>query len=341
MREAFRHSLPMFLVLSLFCVNGWAQETIDFEGIPAGTIVSSVTGSGGSVVGVSGFNPVFGAGTNAAMIYDSDCPPGAPTDCSGGDWDLGTPNETFGGPGRGIGGESGPFQNDTALGNLLIISEDLDSSDPDDADVVGAAFTFDFSGVGSGSATISEITIIDVEAEEPNAMVELLDGSSNLLAAFALPQTGDNGVAIIGLGPTPGVVTMVVTLNGSGAIDNIVFTPDDGDGGEGCTPGFWKQPQHLPFWAVAPDTPFGDIFDDAFPGLTLFQVVNLKGGGLNRLGAHTVAAYLNALSPEVDYAFTAAEVVDSFNAVFPGSNSEYNALKDIFVAQNEISCPIG
>jgi len=43
---------------------------------------------------------------------------------------------------------------------------------------------------------------------------------------------GDNGVAEISLGPTAGVAKMVVYLNGSGAIDNIRFTPCTGSIGD-------------------------------------------------------------------------------------------------------------
>ena len=37
-------------------------------------------------------------------------------------------------------------------------------------------------------------------------------------------------------------------------------------------------------------------FDDAFPGMTLLEVLSQGGGGLNALGRHTVAALLNAAS---------------------------------------------
>ncbi|MEE8221852.1 MAG: hypothetical protein V3R21_08830, partial [Woeseiaceae bacterium] len=118
--------------------------------------------------------------------------------------------------------------------------------------------------------------------------------------------------------------------------------PPPNGGGEGCTPGFWKQDQKLDLWPAAflPGTPFSDVFDDAFPGKTLLEVVRLKGGGLNRLGAHTVAALLNAASPDVDYDLSVAEVIAAFNAVFPGSNPEYNALKNTLVDLNEQGCPL-
>ena len=41
---------------------------------------------------------------------------------------------------------------------------------------------------------------------------------------------------------------------------------------EGCTPGYWKQPQHFDSWVTySPSTLFSSVFDDAFPGLTLLS----------------------------------------------------------------------
>ena len=139
------------------------------------------------------------------------------------------------------------------------------------------------------------------------------------------------------------------------SVDWVVSTvpelgPGEG-GGEGCTPGFWKQKQHFDSWPApyipSPDgTPFSDVFEDAFPGMpdgmTLLEVM-LPGGGnnhLRQLGRHTVAALLNAASTEVDYDLTVDEVIDLFNGVFPGTNKEYRELKDIFADFNEQGCPI-
>ena len=65
-----------------------------------------------------------------------------------------------------------------------------------------------------------------------------------------------------------------------------------------------------------------------------------NGGGLIALGRHTVAALLNAANPEVSYDYTAQEVIDAFNAVYPGSKDDYEALKNDFEAFNEQGCPL-
>jgi hypothetical protein len=112
-------------------------------------------------------------------------------------------------------------------------------------------------------------------------------------------------------------------------------------GGEGCTPGYWKQSQHFGNWTdpYDPNDLFDDHFENAFPGMTLLQVLSQGGGGLKALGRHTVAALLNGASANVDFAFTDLDVIADFNAVFPGG--DYEALKNKFASENEQGCPLG
>ncbi|HLA15972.1 MAG TPA: hypothetical protein VJZ72_03635 [Candidatus Limnocylindrales bacterium] len=108
----------------------------------------------------------------------------------------------------------------------------------------------------------------------------------------------------------------------------------------GCTPGYWKQSQHFDSWTSPydPTDPFSGVFEDAFPGKTLLQVLWLGGGDLNALGRHTVAALLNSASPSVDYEYSTAQVIAWFNAAFPGG--DYEGLKDTFAAANEAGCTL-
>ena len=120
---------------------------------------------------------------------------------------------------------------------------------------------------------------------------------------------------------------------------------DDGScNGQGCTPGYWKQGHHAGNWPApyTPATLFSDVFEDAFPGKTLDDVLETGGGELDALGRHTVAALLNAHSAGVNYYLgSAQDVIDKFNAVYPGTDAEYEALKDEFAANNELGCPLG
>jgi len=112
-------------------------------------------------------------------------------------------------------------------------------------------------------------------------------------------------------------------------------------GGEGCTPGYWKQSQHFDSYpaAYAPTTLFVDAFGvNAFPGKTLLQVLGQGGGGLIALGRHAVAALLNASSSDVDYDRTTAEVIASFNAAY--ASGSYEPVKNVFATFNEQGCPL-
>ena len=141
-------------------------------------------------------------------------------------------------------------------------------------------------------------------------------------------------------------VTATATLDPALGLDNVIGPKTASDScavpppGEGCTPGYWKQPQHFDSW-TAPYDPtdlFSAHFENAFPGMTLLQVLSQGGGGLNALGRHTVSALLNAASADVSYAFSPAEVIAAFNAVYPGG--DYEALKNQFAAENERGCPL-
>ena len=113
------------LLAILIVFTAWSEQeavaqtqVIDFEQYETGEILTYVAGSEGySGIAVSATHPACPT-RNAAIIFDSSCPGG----CTGGDDDLGTPNASFGGPGTGTGGAAGSgYENDTALGNLLVV----------------------------------------------------------------------------------------------------------------------------------------------------------------------------------------------------------------------------
>jgi len=208
--------------------QGGGTVELGLDDKPAGTIVERIDlGDGAGPVAVRGraVTPE-GDERNRAIVFDSANPPPE-------DLDLGTPNETFGGPGVGRGGERGqPFENDRPLGNLLIVGRNLKDADadglvdnPNDIATSGNTLAFDFSGTRNGAVTVATITILDFEAQNERARVELFDRGGAIKAAFTLPAVGDNGVGTFLLGPTTDVERMVVVLNGSGAIEEITVTP--------------------------------------------------------------------------------------------------------------------
>lgn len=113
-------------------------------------------------------------------------------------------------------------------------------------------------------------------------------------------------------------------------------------GGEGCTPGYWRQPHHFDSYPAEyqPDDLFNEVFDVAAfdSDLTLAQATRLRGGGLNALGRHAVAALLNAASDDVSYDRSVDSVIASFNAAY--ATGDYEPVKNVFEGFNEQNCPL-
>jgi hypothetical protein len=205
--------------------------------------------------------------------------------------------------------------------------------------------------VGSGKGTKATFDgSVQVEGDILGISVlnDSLDAGDPLVGAPGTIYPTGTVSRKLALDPTKDIVTfepdgttVSVHLETTFHADQIrIISVGQRSGGQGCTPGYWKQPQHFDSYAApyAPTDQFSAYFEDAFPGLTLRDVLAQGGGGLNALGRHTVAALLNSASPNVSFAFTSQDVIDAFNGVFPGG--DYETLKDQFEAQNQSGCPL-
>ncbi|MEM9497521.1 MAG: Hint domain-containing protein [Pseudomonadota bacterium] len=156
---------------------------IDFNDLPPGTVVDDEFAALGLQISATG-------GSGQAMIFDTANP-------TGGDTDLATDN----------------------LGNALIISEDGDSSDPDD-NAGGGTLAFEF----ANTAAIRSLTFLDIEG---GATVRFFDLSGAQITEVSVPGTPDGGQRVQEF-DVPSVFRMEVVLPNSGALDQLVF--DDGFG---------------------------------------------------------------------------------------------------------------
>ena len=148
-----------------------------------------------------------------AMIFDSASP-------TGGDYDLGTPNETFGGPGIGSGGEAGQAgENSAALGNVLIISEDSTGGNPDD-NAGGGTLIFTF----ASAVRVDALEVLDIE--ESGGSITAFDASGGVIDSTVIPTRGNNSFQTVALGAS-GVRRLEVFFAGSGAVAAIRFCVDD------------------------------------------------------------------------------------------------------------------
>jgi len=126
-----------------------------------------------------------------------------------------------------------------------------------------------------------------------------------------------------------------------------VYCEDIPQGGEGCTPGYWKQPQHADSWAVDINTTFLEVFGRSIEikikkqgsiyEPTLLEALNANGGQVNMAARHAAAAYLNAVS-SVNFDMSANTVIESFQTSFDSDN--YGVLIQNLVDFNEQGCPL-
>jgi hypothetical protein len=151
------------------------------------------------------------------MIFDSANP-------TGGDWDLGTPNEDFGGPGIGDGGRAGmPGENSQAMGNVLIISQDGDSSDPND-DQGGGYIWIDF----EHPVDVQDFSVIDTDEDEPGGTVEAYAFDGTKLGSTEIQPYGNNSFQVVPVNAT-GVARLQIRFESSGSINNLNLCLDKQD----------------------------------------------------------------------------------------------------------------
>jgi len=161
-----------------------------------------------------------------------------------------------------------------------------------------------------------------------------------------------NGVGFV---PGPGQKVAVIVFSDNAVNDQyqdtiieVLLPPDDG-GGEGCTPGYWKQPQHFDSWVgYTPNQTLESVFDvpDSYgmDNQTLLQALSFQGGS-GTVGAAeillraSVAALLNSSS--VNYPITTADLIAQVNAALASGNRgtmlTLAAQLDLY---NNLGCPL-
>ena len=103
----------------------------------------------------------------------------------------------------------------TDLGNVLIISEDGDSIDPDD-NAAGGTISIEFDRL----ARITGVGLLDIDKE--GSSIAFFDDDSNLLEAVEIENLGDNSFQELTFDVTD-VSRMEINLAGSGALTGLDF----------------------------------------------------------------------------------------------------------------------
>ena len=209
--------------------NPTFDGVLDLSTLGAGDIVQQQFIEDG--VRVSSFNP-----DNQVMVFDADNP-------TGGDAELGVPGQ----------------------GNILILSEDGDATDPDD-NADGGTFVFEF----IGPATVNSLGFVDAEE---GAEIRLYDEDGNLLSEIDVPAGADNTLFLQSIN-VPGVFRMEVTLTSEGGVTDLDYTIVNSDignddtisGGGGGDTIFGQAGDDIIAGNGGNDTIFGGTGDDQITG---------------------------------------------------------------------------
>jgi len=162
-------------------------------------------------------------------------------------------------------------------------------------------------------------------------------------------------------GPCPLVNTAVVHADPLGPMTNDITDDDPAEicpqpcGGEGCTPGFWKNnavKKGANAWDVySPGDDFSTVFGipeqvlrdkgkDVFSNPTLLQALNANGGGINALARHATAALLDSSSDCVDYPMSAGDIITAVQNAIAAGDDAIQALHSQLAEYNEAGCPV-
>ena len=146
-------------------------------------------------------------GHYCAQLFDT----GHPTSH---DFDLGTPNEQYGGPGIGAGGDN----NTEFQGNALIVSYDCGVPNEKEGKLI---FTF------ACSVTIKTVDLLDMKCGESE--VELYDKHGNQIAYLDIPAYGVNSFNTFDVNVS-GVYTMIIDLDCGGGVTGFKYCKDNAPG---------------------------------------------------------------------------------------------------------------
>jgi hypothetical protein len=176
-----------------------------------------------------------------------------------------------------------------------------------------------------------------------------------VVGVVALSAFGGVGYAGNAIGGALTSASQTLTLSSKPTfVNNTPSTDQYGGGFHGCTPGYWKQPQHFFAWGSIPqsqsfNTTFGvtqnqvgSKFGSGFPDtFSLLDALNDGGGGIDALAREGTAAYLNANRPGMNYPYTSAQVVSMVqSAIQSGNATTIENTKDLLGEANSLEGPL-
>lgn len=199
----------------------------------------------------------------------------------------------------------------------------------------------------NGNVTLTGITVADDQGLAVSCpKTTLAAGESMTCTGGGTASAGQHRHVASAAGKTPCGASV------SDSDPTHYFYDPPAPGGQGCTPGYWKN--HTDSWPAtgySPGQKVQSVFAKAslYPGLgsdTLHAALSFKGGSTlegaagNLLRA-SVAALLDASHPGVDYPRTPASVISDVDAALASGNRDtLLSLASALDADNNLGCPL-
>ncbi|MBV5308993.1 SdrD B-like domain-containing protein, partial [Chromatium okenii] len=220
---------------------------------------------------------------------------------------------------------------ETAIGGVTVTLLDADGNTVATATTDDVGY-YEFTGLAAGTYTVVE--------SQPDDYLDGKDTASN--GAVITPDTDKISVTLIAgddsknnnFGELLVGVDIEKYVRGS-----MIETNTSGSGSEGFSPGFWKNhacSADLNDWEPS-GYKAGDSVETIF-GInlrgtpTLLNALSTGGGGVDALLRQSVAGLLNASNPNVDYKYSAAEVIQMTKTAVNSGN--YTATKSLLETEN-------
>jgi hypothetical protein len=213
--------------------------------------------------------------------------------------------------------------------------EDADSA-PGPTITSGDPVTWTYLVTNSGETPLFGIIVFDdVEGTVTCPQTTLAVGESMTCTATGTATAGQyaNVGTVDALSGSEGSLVQVSDS------DPSHYYGEERRGGEGCTPGYWKQPHHFFAWTgYSPGDSFAAVFGVPYDK-TLLEALQTGGGAEKALGRHAVGALLNAASAGVSFDYSEGEVIALVQWAW--ATGRFEVAKNMLAASNESGCDLG
>ncbi len=313
---------------------GIFKSVIDFEELPHGADHDAVQIYLLDNFGI--FLEVIGNEGLETSIYDSFNVGGADIDLEH-ELHLGDPGDPS--------DDTGP--DNLSIGKLLIMQEDNASNTPNDSGAGGILRLKSFNPL-----TTVSVDVVDHDNRGEDSVINAYDNfecdGTPILTADIVEFNFENSWQTVDI-MAENVHCLEMVYPDSGGFTNFILGCVKQEKKDGCTPGFWKQPQHFDSWVdFTTGQSVGSVFDDAdsTAGNTLLEALNFMGGddleGAERILLRAaVAGILNGAHSEVNYPIPVSDLIDQVNAAIVSEDRDTMLdLAALIDFVNNLGCPL-